>query len=78
MTRLLTIAAAIVLMADHALAQGAPDPTPEQCQQIKDAVAQYGYAAARRHALENYGPEAVRVGDKCFAREPRASGRKRR
>src|SRR4029077_10387799 len=28
--------------------------------------AQYGFAAARRHALETYGPEAVKTGDKCF------------
>ncbi len=40
-----------------------------QCQMIRLAVAQYGYAAARRHALETYGPEAVKVGDKCFAKQ---------
>jgi hypothetical protein len=37
-----------------------------QCQLIRLAVAQYGFAAARRHALETYGPEAVKTGDKCF------------
>lgn len=78
MPRLLGIAAAIFLVVDHAFAQNSPDPTPEQCRQIKEAVAQYGYAAAGRHALENYGPEAVRVGDKCFTNQQRASGRKRR
>ena len=78
MLRLLGIAAAILVMADRSFAQSSPDPTPDQCRQIKEAVAQYGYAAARRHALENYGPEAVRVGDKCLTNQPRARGRKRR
>jgi hypothetical protein len=31
-------------------------------------VAQYGFAAARQHALETYGPEAVKTGDKCFTK----------
>jgi len=37
-----------------------------QCQLIRLAVAQHGFAAARQHALEAYGPEAVKTGDKCF------------
>jgi hypothetical protein len=40
-----------------------------QCQLIKLAVAQYGALAARRHALETYGPEAVKTGDKCFTKQ---------
>ena len=28
-----------------------------------------GFAAARRHALETYGPEAVKTGDKCFTKQ---------
>lgn len=39
-----------------------------QCQLVRQAVAQYGYAAARQHALENYGPEAVKVGEKCLTK----------
>jgi len=35
----------------------------------KQAVAQYGSAAARRHALETYGPGAVKTGDKCFTKQ---------
>jgi hypothetical protein len=31
-------------------------------------VAQYGYAAARAHAMRTYGAEAVRNGDKCLGR----------
>jgi hypothetical protein len=43
-----------------------------QCQTIRLAVAQYGYAAARRHALETYGPEAAATGDKCLTDQERA------
>lgn len=78
MLRLCVATAAILVMADHSFAQSSPEPTPEQCRLIKQAVAQYGYAAAKRHALETYGPEAVRVGDKCFTNQARASGRERR
>ena len=63
MLRVLFLTVAIVLVPDHSFAQ-APDPA--QCRQIREAVARYGYAAARRHALVAYGPEAVRVGDQCF------------
>ncbi len=43
------------------------------CDQIRQAVAQYGYAAARAHAMANYGPEAVRNGDKCLGRGGRVA-----
>ncbi len=66
MMRVLLATAAILLLADYSYAQ-APDMDPMQCEQLKQAVAQYGYAAARRHAMANYGPEAVRAGDKCLA-----------
>lgn len=65
MLRLLFFTGVILLAADNAFAQA---PSPGQCQQVREAVARYGYAAARRHALETYGPEAVRVGDQCFGR----------
>jgi hypothetical protein len=64
MPKFLLLTGAILLMPGYALAQA---PGPDQCQQIKQAVAQYGFAAARRHALETYGPDAVKVGDQCFA-----------
>jgi hypothetical protein len=64
MPRFLLLTGALLLMPGYALAQA---PSPDQCQQIKQAVAQYGYAAARRHAMETYGPDAVKVGDQCFA-----------
>jgi hypothetical protein len=66
MPRLLLLTGVILLTADYAFAQNSPDPM--QCQMINLAVAQYGFAAARQHALENYGPEAVKTGDKCFAK----------
>jgi hypothetical protein len=38
------------------------------CAQVRQAVATYGYKAARKHALAHYGPKAVREGDRCLAR----------
>jgi len=67
MMKVLLATGAILLLADYAHAQ-APDMDPMQCEQLKQAVAQYGYAAARRHAMANYGPEAVRAGDKCLGK----------
>ena len=49
----------VVLLGDSALAD-------ERCDQVRQAVATYGYAAARKHALENYGKEAVAFGDECL------------
>ena len=65
MLRFVLLTCAILLVANNAFAQ---TPSSGQCEQVREAVARYGYAAARRHALENYGPEAVRAGDQCFAR----------
>jgi hypothetical protein len=67
MRRLLLLIGAIFLVADCTFAQ-AQDLDPGQCEQIRQAVAQYGYAAARKHAMTNYGPEAVRRGDKCLTK----------
>ena len=69
MPRFLLLTGVVLLMADYSFAQDSPDPTPLQCQLIRLAVAQYGFAAARRHALETYGPEAVKTGDKCFTKQ---------
>lgn len=59
------LTAALLLMANDCFAQA---PSPSQCQQVREAVARYGYAAARQHALNEYGPDAVRVGDQCFSK----------
>src|SRR5215469_13902283 len=72
--RILLLSGVILLMPDYSLAQSYPDPTPMQCQLIRWAAAQYGFAAARQHALETYGPEAVATGDKCFTKEERDTG----
>jgi hypothetical protein len=64
MLRFLLLTGVILLLPGYAFAQA---PSADQCQQIKQAVAQYGYAAARRHAMETYGADAVKVGDQCFA-----------
>ena len=66
MPTFLLLAGIVLLVADYSFAQDSPDPTPMQCQLIRLAVAQYGFTAAMRHALETYGPEAVKTGDKCF------------
>jgi len=66
MPRLLLLAVSILFMTDCAFAQ---EPNAIQCQLIKQAVARYGYTASRRYALENYGPEAVKTGDKCFTKQ---------
>ena len=67
MLRFLLLMGASLLISDYAYAQSM-DLDPAQCEQLRQAVAQYGYANARRHAMENYGPEAVKAGDKCLAR----------
>jgi hypothetical protein len=70
MPRLLLLTAVALLIADYCFAQDySPDPTSMQCLLIRQAVAQYGFAAARQHALETYGPKAVKTGDKCFTKE---------
>ena len=66
MLRFLLLIGFSLLMMDYAFAQDSPDPAPMQCHLIRLAVAQYGFAAARQHALETYGLEAARTGDKCF------------
>ena len=72
MLRLLLFTGAIFLVANKSFAQS---PSPAQCQQLREAVAQYGYAAARRHALANYGPAAVEAGDQCFTEHSQRSHR---
>jgi hypothetical protein len=55
----IAVGVGVVLLGDSALAD-------DRCDQVKQAVATYGYAAARKHALENYGKEAVAFGDECL------------
>jgi hypothetical protein len=59
MIRLLVTLGVAVLASHSAQAQS-------YCDQVRMAVATYGYEAARKHALANYGKEAVEVADKCL------------
>ena len=59
MNRFVIAIGVAVLLSGSASAEG-------NCDQVKQAVATYGYAAARKHALENYGKEAVAFGDNCL------------
>jgi hypothetical protein len=58
MTRILVAIAVALLLTDYSWSQS-------NCEQIRQAIATYGYAAARQHALTHYGPEALKEGDKC-------------
>jgi hypothetical protein len=55
----IVVGVGVVLLGGSALAE-------DRCDQVKQAVATYGYPAARKYALENYGQEAVAFGDKCL------------
>ena len=70
MTRIFVALGVALLSTSYAWAQSAAN-----CDQIRQAVAQYGYAAARAHAMANYGADAVRSGDKCLGRGGRSAGR---
>jgi hypothetical protein len=48
-----------LLLTDYALAQS-------YCEQVRLAVATYGYEVSKRHALTHYGKEAVEAGEKCL------------
>jgi hypothetical protein len=70
MTRILVAVGVALLSTSYAWAQSAAN-----CDQIRQAVAQYGYAAARAHAMAHYGADAVRNGDKCLGRGGRVAAR---
>jgi hypothetical protein len=59
MIRLLVAAGVVLLVTSSAHAQS-------YCDQVRLAVATYGYEASKRHALANYGKEAVEVAEKCL------------
>jgi ribosomal protein S9 len=64
--RKISIIAVLALLSTQCYAQGGPNPG--QCEQIRDAIAQYGLQAARKHAMENYGLSAAdlrRVEQEC-------------
>ncbi len=57
----IAIGLAIVLVAYPAFAQS-------YCDQVRQGIDQYGYAAARQYAVEHYSPEEVRAADRCVAK----------
>jgi hypothetical protein len=69
MARITIIVAAVaLLLTNRAWAQ-----SEANCEEIRQAVATYGYEEARRHALAHYGAEAVEAGDKkCLNIQPPA------
>jgi hypothetical protein len=40
----------------------------DYCEQVKQGIEQYGYAAARQYAVEHYTPEEVRAADRCVVK----------
>lgn len=63
MTRILLIAVVALVLTSRAQAQ-----SEANCEEIRQAVATYGYEDARRHAMAHYGAEAVEAGEKkCLA-----------
>jgi len=71
MARFLVAIGAVLQLTNFSLAQSTPNPA--QCDQIRQAVATYGYVAAKRHALAHYGIEAVRAGDRCLTRREKGT-----
>ena len=68
MTRIMVIVGVALLLTTRAWAQ-----SEANCEEIRQAVATYGYEEARRHALIHYGAEAVEAGEKkCLNIEPPA------
>ena len=70
MTRILVAVGIALLSTSYSWAQ-----SEANCEQIRQAVAQYGYAAARAHAMAHYGADAVRNGDRCLGRGGVRGGR---
>ena len=67
------LVAAVVLMlllTDGALAQ-----TEDQCNQVRAAVAQYGYKAAKAHADATLSHDEVRAASACLKDKPVAPTR---
>jgi hypothetical protein len=44
--------------------------TEDQCDQVRAAVAQYGYKSAKAHADATMSHEAVQAADACLKRKP--------
>jgi hypothetical protein len=69
MVRILFTVAFALLLTNFAMAQS-------YCDQVRQAVATYGYAAAKQHAMAHYSAREVAVADKCVSGGHRAKRRK--
>ena len=67
MLKLIPVATAVALLTTG------PSFAQSYCDQVRAAVAMFGYDAARQHALSHYGRDAVRFGDTCLAGTERRS-----
>ena len=67
MIRFLVAIGATFLLTNPLLAESVPSAA--NCEQIRQAVATYGYATAKRYGLAHYGIEAVRYGERCLMRK---------
>jgi len=55
------------------LAHPASAQTEGECSQVRAAVAQYGYKAAKAHAEATLSPDEVRAASGCLKRNPAAT-----
>ena len=78
MTKFLVAIGAVFLLVQPMSARSAPTPqvgsSAADCEQVRQAVAQYGYAAARRFAVTHYGKQAANYGDQCLTKKQKAKG----
>jgi hypothetical protein len=58
MTKIVVATAFALLLTNSSFAQS-------YCDQVRQAVATYGYAAAKRHAMATYTRREVEVADRC-------------
>jgi hypothetical protein len=58
MTRILGAVVVALMLTNASIAQS-------YCDQVRQAVATYGYAAAKRHAMATYTKHEVEVADRC-------------
>jgi hypothetical protein len=75
MKRLCLLLSVLVTPVLSVLVTPAYAQTEAQCEQVRQAVAQYGYRAARAHAERTLSPEQVRGGEACLHRPRQGSGR---
>jgi hypothetical protein len=70
-----TILGVLVGLAFSFITHAALAQTTEQCGQVRAAVAQYGYKAAKAHADATLSPDQVRAASTCLNRRPLAKKR---